>query len=131
MSNEENEDLRTIYIKHNCLQLLHLDVSFWDELIWKEDNQAIIKEFIDVPSASLLLFYLDHNSKLMVSLDVPASKTMPEIIAYFVKNNVAISEDNYKLEVMYGNIDNSPLMQYHKLFNKVPKNHYFVTNLKK
>lgn len=121
MSDQEIEDPRFAHIKNTVLKLLDVDDSYWAELIWKEDNQTIIKDFLDTPTNIMLLIFLDPNEKLFLSLEMPSLRYMPSIVGYFLKNSPIVSAKNFKREISFGNIFDLPLNQYQTLFEEVFK----------
>lgn len=118
MSDKES-DPRLNHMKYCTLQLLNLDIGLWEELVWKEDNVVTLRDFLDTPSSTLLCIFLDHNKKLSLSQEIPSPKDIPHVMAYFMKDNIVTSSEHFKREIMCGNICNSPLIQYQKIFEKV------------
>ncbi|GFY37840.1 dynein beta chain, ciliary [Trichonephila inaurata madagascariensis] len=119
MATPESEDIRMEHIRITSQQVLDYDIGHWKELIWKEENQAIIKDFLDTPATTLLLVHFDKNEKLILSLELPSKHYIPKNVCFFLKSNLIISVDNYKEEITFGNISDLPLNQYHDLFGKV------------
>ncbi|GFU00157.1 dynein heavy chain 9, axonemal [Nephila pilipes] len=119
MTTSESEDHRMEHIRITSQQVLNFDVGQWKELIWKEENQTIIKDFLDTPGTTLLLVYFDINKLLALSLELPSRPPVPKNVCFFLKRNGVISTDNYKEEIIFGNICDFPLNQYQDLFGKV------------
>ncbi|CAL1286493.1 unnamed protein product [Larinioides sclopetarius] len=119
MTTPESEDSRIEHIRITSQQLLNYDITHWKELIWKEENQAILKDFFDSPSTILLLVYFDKNDMLVFSIELPNRTPMPGRMCFFLKNNIIITTENYKEEIIFGNICDFPLVQYRELFGKV------------
>ncbi|XP_035210013.1 dynein beta chain, ciliary-like [Stegodyphus dumicola] len=115
----ESEDLRIDHIRNVTLQLLDIDHSFWVDFIWKEENQAIIKDFLDSPTTVMLLAFCDRNGKLRLSVEMPERPPMPNILAFFLKHNAVISVTDCKAEISFGNIYDKPLNHYYECFEKV------------
>ncbi|KAF8767678.1 Dynein beta chain like protein [Argiope bruennichi] len=119
MTTPESEDSRIEHIQITSQQVLNYDISHWKELIWKEENQAILKDFFDTPATILLLVYFDKNDKLTFSIELPKRPPLSPKMCFFLKNNIVISMENYKEEIIFGNICDFPLIQYQELFGKV------------
>ncbi|GBM15854.1 Dynein beta chain, ciliary [Araneus ventricosus] len=119
MSIPESEDSRIEHTRITSQQVLNYDISHWKELIWREESQAILKDFFDSPATTLLLVYFDKNDKLAFSVELPNRPPMPKRMCFFLKNSIIINIENYKEEIIFGNICDFPLIQYQELFGKV------------
>lgn len=120
MSLSEHEDIRMFHIGISAQQVLAFSTNEWKETIRKEENQSLIKDFLETPTKNLLLVYFDLTEELTLSLEVLNNRLpMPKRLCIFLKNCKTVSLDNYKQEIIFGNICDFPLNQYQDLFGKV------------
>nr|XP_042913191.1 dynein beta chain, ciliary [Parasteatoda tepidariorum] len=115
----EPEDIRFNYIQTVSQQILNYALKCWKDIIWNEDIQAIIKDYLEGSEILTLFIYLDQDNSLKITLKLPQKSPIPAKICFFLKRNVIVSDTDYKRELSFGCIYDYPLQEYQYIFSRV------------
>ncbi|XP_016061753.1 PREDICTED: dynein heavy chain 17, axonemal [Miniopterus natalensis] len=103
-------DVRFEYLEQVASVILKFKADKWGKLMGAEDHLALFLEFFDKTDVSVLVLTLNQAGMILPCLGFPAS--LKSKGAYFIKKKpVAITKENYKENLLYGDISPTPVDQ--------------------
>ena len=118
MAADAAEDKRIIFLGQYTSSTLKLKPDKWLKCIGVEDNLITIRDFLEKADNVLLIISVGAGGLLIPGLEFsPSGKTKA---VYFIKRNAsAISQENIKSQMMFGDLSYSPLDQMSSLVDDV------------
>ncbi|KAM5306863.1 dynein axonemal heavy chain 17 isoform 1-T1 [Glossophaga mutica] len=103
-------DVRLEYLEKVATVILKFKPDKWNKMLGVEENLALFTEFLEKPDVSVLVLTLNPAGMIMPCLGFPASLKFKG--AYFIKKRAdTIKKDNYKDNLIYGDISPAPVDQ--------------------
>ena len=115
---DPSEDKRVAFLGNYALSTLKLKPDKWLKCLGVEENLVTIKEFTDKGDHVLLILSIGAGGLIVPGLEFsPSGKTKA---VYFIKRNAAaISQENIKTQMIFGDLSYSPLDQMSSLVDDV------------
>ncbi|XP_055096955.1 dynein axonemal heavy chain 17 [Symphalangus syndactylus] len=103
-------DVRLQYLEEVASILLKFKADKWSKLVGAEENMALFTEFFEKPDVQVLVLTLNAAGMIIPCLGFP--KSLKSKGVYFIKKKPEnINRDNYKAQLLYGDISHTPVDQ--------------------
>ena len=103
-------DVRLEYLERVASTILKFKPDKWGKMTGAEENLALFTEFFEKPDVSVLVLTLNPAGMIVPCLGFPASLKFKG--AYFIKKRPeTLKKDNYKDNLIYGDISPAPVDQ--------------------
>ncbi|KAK2112196.1 hypothetical protein P7K49_011943 [Saguinus oedipus] len=103
-------DVRVEYLEEVASIVLKFKPDKWSKLISAEENVALLTEFLEKPDVLVLVLTLNVAGMVVPCLGFPESLKSKGV--YFIKKKPEnITKDNYKAQLLYGDISPTPVDQ--------------------
>ncbi|XP_078230912.1 dynein axonemal heavy chain 17 isoform X3 [Callithrix jacchus] len=103
-------DVRLEYLEEVASIILKFKPDKWSKLIGAEENMALFTEFFEKPDVLVLVLTLNVAGMVIPCLGFPESLKSKGV--YFIKKKPEnITKDNYKAQLLYGDISPTPVDQ--------------------
>uniref|UniRef100_A0A2K5SD28 Dynein axonemal heavy chain 17 n=1 Tax=Cebus imitator TaxID=2715852 RepID=A0A2K5SD28_CEBIM len=103
-------DVRLEYLEEVASIILKFKPDKWSKLIGAEENMALFTEFFEKPDVLVLVLTLNVAGMVIPCLGFPESLKSKGV--YFIKRKPEnITKDNYKAQLLYGDISPTPVDQ--------------------
>lgn len=106
------------FIANYVLKTLRLKKDRWQKCVAVDEQRQVIQDFLDKHDHTALVVYLNAAGQLVTSDGFePTSKNKA---VYFIKQRqTALSSDNMKADLMYGDMSYSPMEQFSAFVGEV------------
>ncbi|TRY82989.1 hypothetical protein DNTS_022847 [Danionella cerebrum] len=125
-----NVDKRLSFLERRVLKSLGLASEYWQRCVAAEEQRKVLLDFLNRPEQESLTLTLDSSGQLLPSHRL-GSNARSKTVYFMKRSKVALTADNIKSLVVWGDLGSSPLDQLSILLANVvepiltnPKNNF-------
>ncbi|XP_072167681.1 dynein beta chain, ciliary [Diadema setosum] len=126
----EITDARLDFISEYILKSYKLKPDKWAKCLGVEENKILMLEFLEKADYPQLIVTVNPAGLITPSYDFPAALKTTKAVYFIKKSKEAVGKENFKTNLVYGDLSYSPLEQLSALVDEIlvpllanPRNH--------